>query len=81
METANEKVGTAVIVDGQIVAWFSEWDEAARDWCTENFFGLWLTFRAKAPAIIPLTEDEIVEIEKGAAELCAKFADMGESGY
>lgn len=81
MENTKENVGTAVIVDGAIVAWFAEWDEAAREWCTENFFGLWLTFRAKRPEIIPLTEDELVEIEKGAAELCAKFADLGESGY
>ena len=72
-------IGTAIIVDGQIVAWFSEWDEAARDWCTENFFGLWLGWRAKRPEIIPLSDDERLRIEKEAEEFSAKLRGLGEA--
>ena len=74
-----ENTGTAVIVNRCIVAWFREFDEAARDWCTENYFGQWLTWQAKAPEMVMLSRDELAKIEKDAAELSAKFKAMDEA--
>jgi hypothetical protein len=39
----DKKYGISVLVDGKIVAWFAEWDEETRDWCSEHYFGKWLT--------------------------------------
>lgn len=29
-------LGAAILVDGKVVAWFAEFDEAAEEWCTET---------------------------------------------
>jgi hypothetical protein len=58
LKADGESLGAAVIVRGVVVAWFATFDEAAEDWCRENHFGEWLTWRAKAPEIVPPTEDE-----------------------
>jgi hypothetical protein len=75
----NDGLGTAVLVDGDIVAWFSEFTEEARDWCSENYFGRWLTWRSKPPEIVPLTHEELKQAEAKAAELAEFFkCDDGE---
>jgi hypothetical protein len=61
--------GTCVLVDGKPVAWFHVFDDAAQDWCSENYFGRWLGRRANSPALVPFTRDELVAIEQRASEL------------
>lgn len=68
--------GVAVMVDGKVVAWFADWDETASEWCTENHFGRWLTWRAITPEIIPATQNEIENARQCADEL----AELFESG-
>lgn len=68
-------LGAAVIVHGQVVAWFADFTEEAREWCTENYFGQWLTWRAKPPEIVPLTEAEYVEAMRTAKDFAVLFED------
>ena len=74
-ESANSTagLGSAVIVRGVVVAWFADFTDEAREWCTENHFGEWLTWRAKPPEIVPLTEAEYDEAMRKGAELAAKL--------
>lgn len=65
----NDNIGTVVIVDGKLVAWFADFNEEAREWCTENFFGRWLGWKAKEPEQIPLTIEDLGRIEKDADEM------------
>lgn len=67
---ADDQSGVAVIVDGRIVAWFAELNTAAEQWCTENYFGTWLTLGATPPEIVPLSEQEQLAIERAAQDLC-----------
>lgn len=62
-------LGAAVLVDGKTVAWFAEFTESANEWCTENYFGQWLAWRAMPPEIVPLTSEELTAVEQRAAEL------------
>ncbi len=71
--TLNDGLGVAVLIDGVVVAWFANFTEEARQWCTENHFGRWLVWRAKTPEIIPLTDDEYEEAVRKAAELSTLF--------
>ena len=73
-------VGTAVIVRGRVVAWFADWTEEASEWCTENHFGEWLTWRAKPPEIVPLTPEEYDQAMKAGAKLAAKLNIEPEAG-
>ena len=68
-------LGVCVLVRGAVVAWFADFDDEAEQWCTENHFGEWLTWRAAAPTPIPLTVAEREECEKRGAELAAHFSD------
>ena len=70
---AEIPAGTAVLVGGEVVAWFAVFDETAAEWCTENHFGQWLTWRATAPKTIPLTEAEYAAAEAKAEKFCAFF--------
>lgn len=65
--------GTAVLVGGQLVAWFADFNEEAADWCRDNYFGQWLTWRATYPEPIPLTKDEEAEVQKKVAEFMKLF--------
>lgn len=76
---SNAGLGAAVIVGGVVVAWFAEFDEAAREWCTENHFGQWLAWRAKTPEIVPLTEAEYDKAMAEATELAASFNALPEA--
>ena len=69
----NAGLGAAVIVNGQVVAWFADFTEEARYWCMENHFGQWLTWRAKPPEIVPLTEAEYDKAMRSGAELAAEL--------
>ena len=69
----TDVLGAAVIVRGVVVAWFADFTEEAREWCTENHFGEWLTWRAKPPEIVPLTEAEYDQAMRAGAELAAKL--------
>lgn len=70
---SNAGLGAAIIVDGVVVAWFADFTEEARDWCTENYFGRWLVWRAKAPETVPLTEAEYSKAMHEAQEFAALF--------
>ena len=65
--------GTGVIVDGEVVAWFANFDESAEDWCRDNYFGRWLTWRATPPEIIPLTAEEQERVSAKVAEFVEFF--------
>jgi len=69
----DKKYGISVLVDGKIVAWFAEWDEETRDWCSEHYFGKWLTWKATIPKLIPLSKEEYNNVKKSAKEISKKF--------
>lgn len=74
METLQTpETGAAIIVDGQVVAWFAQFTEEAREWCTENYFGKWLVWGAKSPELIPMTKEEHTAALREAAELAKQF--------
>lgn len=68
MSEINQDAGVAVVYCGEIVAWFKEFDEDAQEWCSSTFYRRWRTFAAKAPEIIPFTEEEIREAERKGKE-------------
>lgn len=70
---STQLLGAAVLVRGQVVAWFAEFTEEAQEWCTENHFGEWLTWQAKPPELVPLTEAEYDEAMQSAAEMAELF--------
>jgi hypothetical protein len=69
----KELGGAAILVDGKVVAWFADFDEAARDWCSFNHFGKWLVWAATTPEIIPLTPEEQADCDRRADEMLAKL--------
>ena len=69
----SKDLGTAVLVGGQIVAWFADFNEESADWCRDNYFGQWLTWRATYPETVPLTDEEEREVQKKVAEFTAFF--------
>ena len=68
-------IGTSVIFRGEIVAWFSEFTDEAQNFCTENYFGEWLTWRAYKPVSKPLTKTEIAKANAAAKEFKKLFKD------
>jgi hypothetical protein len=70
---STDGLGVCVIVRGVVVAWFAEFTDDARQWCTDNHFGEWLTWRARAPVPIPLTAAEEAEAKRRGRELHAKI--------
>ncbi len=72
-EEPEPVVGTGIYVEGKVVAWFADFTEEAREWCTENHFGQWLAWRSTQPTYIPMTLEEIAEAERLGAELAAKL--------
>lgn len=73
----NQETGIAVIVDGEAVAWFNKFDDTIADWCTENYFGRWLTCKAECPVLIPLTDDEMKKVEADTEEMMKIFENTG----
>ena len=76
---STAKLGVSVFVGGETVAWFAVFDGAARDWCTANHFGQWLTWRAKPPETVPLTAEELATAERRAEEMSAWFNDASNA--
>lgn len=68
-------LGSAVIVDGRIVAWFAEPNETTDDLCRGLWFGRWLTWRAKPPELVPLTQAEYEGAMRWAESTAAKIAE------
>lgn len=66
---STDKLGVAVLANGRVVAWFAEFDDYAHDFCTENWFGCWLTWRVKRPEIVPLTPEEQAKCDEAAREI------------
>jgi hypothetical protein len=62
------KKGAAVFVQGELVAWFAEFNDEAQEWCSENHFGQWLTWPAEAPKPIPLTAEQKSKADAKVAE-------------
>lgn len=75
-----DELGQAILVNGEVVAWFKYPDELSRDWCTCAHFGEWLAWRATAPKIVPLTESEEKEVDARAKELYEKLQPCFEAG-
>ena len=48
-------------------------EPVVRNWCTENYFGKWLTLPAYEPSIKPFTKEELQRIEDVAAMLETKL--------
>ena len=78
-QTPPEAKGTAVVVDGALVAWFAEPDEHAEDFCRTNWYGRWLAWRSIPPQLIPLTPDEQAKCEAAGKELAAKLRGMDDA--
>lgn len=66
-------IGMAVIVNGSVVAWFSDWTEEAMNWCTENYFGKWVAYQAISPKIISPTEEEMKKVSKVVEDMMKMF--------
>jgi hypothetical protein len=72
---SNSGLGAGVLVDGVMVAWFADFTEEAREWCTENHFGRWLVWRATRPEIVPITPEELARVEAEAQRLADLFKE------
>ncbi len=59
MEAPTE-AGRAVFVNGAMVAWFAEFNEAAEDWCIDNYYGEWLTYPAASGPVVVLDDCQVV---------------------
>jgi len=75
----NDLLGASVIVNGKVVAWFADFNEEAREWCTENHFGEWLVWRATPPVIVPLTDAEYDKSMEETAKLAKVFESTPEA--
>ena len=64
--------GTAIWIDGQIVAWFRYSDHAA-EWAREHYFGQWLATARAIPNIPPFTPEELEEAGIRADEMLKKL--------
>lgn len=71
----DAELGAGVLVDGVMVAWFADFTEEAREWCTENHFGRWLVWRATRPEIVPITPEELARVEAEAQRLADLFKE------
>jgi hypothetical protein len=78
---SSECRGVCVIASGRMVAWFAEFNEAAHEWCTDNYFGQWILWKAKSPEIIPLTTEELKECERQAALFKLVFESDNEEQH
>lgn len=47
-----KKLGTAVVVNGEVVAWFRSFTEEAREWCAQEYFGQWYGFDSYLPELL-----------------------------
>lgn len=65
--------GTAVLVGGQVVAWFRDFDDSSAEWCRDNHFGQWLTWRAATPETIALTPEEQAKVDAEVGEFLKFF--------
>ena len=78
---SDQKLGAAVIVQGQVVAWFAEWNETVEEFVREQWFGKWLTWRAIPPELVPLTAEEEEKCMAEAKELSARIVWTEELGH
>lgn len=69
----NRRLGCGVYFNGNMVAWFSEFNQDAQEWCSEYYFGEWLTWPCYEPARYVLTEEESLAAAKRAQELADLF--------
>ncbi len=60
--------GTVIIVNGEIIAWFADFNDSALEWCRDNYFGEWLAIPGIKPKIKPLSKEEIEQTEKSVDE-------------
>lgn len=51
--------GTAIIVNGEIVAWFANPDELSVKWCTAAYGGEWLAWPADAPVLDGVSDEDM----------------------
>jgi hypothetical protein len=73
----NKNEGIVVIVNGEIVAWFANFNISAQEWCRDNYYGQWLAIPGIKPKISPLTEEEVVRAEKAADEFLSLINSIG----
>ena len=77
-ECAMERDGYAILVRGNIVAWFQDFDDWAAEWCTNNHFGAWLIMKARQPVIVAPSKEAVESAEKSAAELSEILNDISQ---
>lgn len=65
--------GTAIIVDGKIVAWFANPDELSAEWCTAAYAGEWLAWPADAPVLDGVSDEDMRRVGKKAEATKALF--------
>ena len=75
-EIHESQRGVAVIADGEVVAWFAVFDEAAHDWCSEWYFGKWILWPAEIPVLAVLTPEQEAEVKAKTDEYIAFFAEQ-----
>lgn len=51
--------GTAIIVNGKIVAWFANHDELSAEWCIAAHAGEWLAWPAEAPVLDGVSDEDM----------------------
>ena len=68
-------LGAGVLVDGVMVAWFADFTEEAREWCTENHYGRWLVWRATRPEIVPISPEDLEKVGADAQRLADLFKE------
>lgn len=69
--------GTVIIVNGEIIAWFANFNDNALEWCRDNYFGEWLAIPGIKPKIKPLSKEETKQTEKSVNELLS-FLNSGD---
>lgn len=75
-EIHESQRGVAVIADGEVVAWFAIFDEAAHEWCSERYFGKWILWPAEIPVLAVLTPEQKAEVKAKTDEYIAFFTEQ-----
>ncbi|MCB1714256.1 MAG: hypothetical protein KDK05_03880 [Candidatus Competibacteraceae bacterium] len=65
--------GTAIIVNGEIVAWFADHDELSAEWCSVAYGGEWLAWPADAPVLDGVSDEDMARVGEKAEAMKALF--------
>ena len=68
-----KSLGVAVVVNGEIVAWFRSFTGEAQEWCTREHLAQWCGFYSPPPPIKPLSKKQQRKRAKSTARLQKKL--------